>query len=74
MVNFPQDGHPVLIVYNLCIFRLVQLFMSVIILILVLLILCLGDIIWENCNEIFGDFLTRAPVQHDGKDNIDHEH
>ena len=74
MVNFPQDGHPVLIVCNLCIFRLAQLSMLVIFLILVLLILCLGDIIWENCNEIFGDFLTRAPVQHDGKDNIDHEH
>ena len=45
--------------------------MLIILLILVLLILCLGDIIWENCNRIFDDFLIRAPVEHDGKGSID---
>ena len=48
--------------------------MLIILLILVLLILCLGDIIWENCNRTFDDFLIRAPVEHDRKGSIDYEH
>ena len=50
--------------------------MLIVLRILVLLLIHLGDAIWENCNEIFGDFLTRAPVEHDGKldKSIDYEH
>ena len=63
------------VLYYFNIFRLAQLNM-LIFLILVLLILCLGHTIWENCNEIFGNFRTRGPVEHDGKvdKSIDNEH
>ena len=58
------------------IFRLAQLNMLIFLILVLFKILCLGDIIWENCSEIFGNFRTRGPVEHDGKldKSIDHEH
>ena len=53
---------------------LLMLFLVFGLILVLLLILCLGDTIWEYCNEIFGDFLIRAPVENDGKGSVDHEH
>ena len=61
----------------LCIFRLKQLATLLMLfgLILVLLsMLCLCLALGEAINEIFRDFQIRAPVEHDGKGSIDHEH
>ena len=58
---------------DLYIFRVAQLIVLIILLLLpgivlaMLLILWLVDTIWEHWNEIFDDLEIRTPSQHDGK-------